>query len=110
MSFRVATQAIQTGGRADDGDRSVYTGFSANRTGGLGNQEPLNAETVRLADTFRRICDCDRQIEAQILMPNLVCCVAATGGEPAGGTVLPAAVPSTGVRAPCPEESAVATQ
>ena len=61
MSFRVATQVIQMGGRADDGDRSVFTGFSANRTGGLGNQELLNAETVRLAD-LRHISGRTRQI------------------------------------------------
>ena len=46
-TFSRCPQAIQTGARVDTGGRSVYTGFSANRTGGLGNQEPLSPETVR---------------------------------------------------------------
>jgi hypothetical protein len=45
--FLAVTQAIQTGGRVGDGDRSIFTNFSANRTGGLGNQELLQPETVR---------------------------------------------------------------
>lgn len=91
---------MHTGGRVDDGDRSIFTDFSANRTGGLGNQEPLIHATVRQPATATR--------GSRSWWIECLCCIAVTGGDSADGAVLSTAVSPGCVQGSRHENPAVA--